>query len=146
LVIDDVRDGLLTPGQARARYGVVADARQGLDVAATAMLRGRPRPAATSFAFGPERQALDARWPPSCRAALARGVMAAPAQVRSFLLESIVLELDGKGGEITQARVERAVHEYLKGHTATCSSAHSAHSTSTRVTPAGTTAVRNPSA
>lgn len=114
LVIEDVRDGVLTPGQARARYGVAADAHHLLDAAATETLRGPRRPAATSFAFGPERLALDARWPPSCRAALARAVMQAPAQVRSFLLESIVSELGSEGGEITQARVEQAVRERLK--------------------------------
>ena len=56
--------------------------------------------------------------PRSCRAALAKTVMEAPAQVRSFLLEAIVSELEGEGGEITQARVEQAVRGRLEEHAA----------------------------
>ena len=111
-MLDELRDGLITTVQARTDYGVVADPEHGLDAAATARLRAERRPSA-QFTLGPVREALDARWPPDCRAALARAVMAAPVQIRSFLLETVVAALDGEGGAITPARVAQAVRDRL---------------------------------
>jgi len=92
LLAAEIADGLLTREQAEADYR-------------------RPHPA--PFAFGPARDALEARWPAPVRAALAKAVMVAGPQLRSFVLESVLLELQAEPGEITSSRVEAAVRKRL---------------------------------
>ncbi|HYZ64591.1 MAG TPA: hydantoinase B/oxoprolinase family protein, partial [Acetobacteraceae bacterium] len=114
LVIAELRDGLLTRQQASEQYGVVANAEGDLDEAATQALRTGRRPAPPRFTFGPTREALEARWPPAVRAALATAVMVAPPQVRSFWMDSIIAELEAACGPVTQAQVEAAVRRRLE--------------------------------
>src|SRR5215207_468536 len=54
LVMADIAAGLVSPERAREVYGV-ALANGAVDVEATAALRGRPRPVAPQFDFGPAR-------------------------------------------------------------------------------------------
>ena len=87
LVLDDVRDGLLSPARARTLYGVVVSDAGELDEAATQVRRARgARAAPDGFTQGPVRRALEARLPEATSIALARSVLAAPAGVRAHLI------------------------------------------------------------
>jgi N-methylhydantoinase B len=114
LVLDEVIDGLLTIDQAATRYGVVISGSH-VDPAATERLRaGRPQ-AQPPLSPGPTRAALEAHWPPAASAALARAVMAAPAQVRSFWMDALRAELQHAPGPVTEAMVIDAVARQAAG-------------------------------
>ena len=88
-VVEDVRNGLVTPDGALAGYGVVVDARGVVDAAATAAVRQqrsatRPRPAPL-FSFGVARDGYRRRWPLELEDAVAHAVASRPAVIKQFL-------------------------------------------------------------
>jgi N-methylhydantoinase B len=103
--------GLLSVAAAETDYRVVLAPDGAVDPVATAALRaGLPREDPTmNFALGPARMTLESHWPPAASAALATGVMAAPSQVRAFLVDRLRANLAGAPGPITPAQVTAAL-------------------------------------
>ncbi len=89
-VAEEVAEGMLTPDQARARYGVGATRSE------TDALRAAPRPT-PPFTFGPARRALEATWPEEASAALAAAMLALPAGLRPFRLAALRARLAAAG-------------------------------------------------
>jgi len=113
-VLEEVLDGLLTPEQARAIYGVVV-AGGTLDRDATAALRraGR-REGAGLFSYGRTRGSLEAIWPPAVSAALATLVQDVPATVRTHLVNAVRDRLRADRLPVTEAAVFEALRS-LRG-------------------------------
>ena len=114
-VLRDVLDELLSPDLAKRAYGVIiTDGR--VDPAATraerALLAAPPRTLA-AFAFGPEREAHEARWSNAASAALADLVLAAPAGLRPYLLAAAKQRLDTQARTIDAGLVAQAVRDLL---------------------------------
>ena len=101
-IAEEIADGMLTPPQARARYGLGADADE------TARLRAQPRPAPTDFTLSPARLALEEVWPEDASAALAQAMLALPAGLRPFRLAALRTELAAQG-KVTVEAVAKAV-------------------------------------
>jgi N-methylhydantoinase B len=93
-VAADVRRGLVSADAAARDYGVVVRDHT-VDAEATAGLRAQ-RPVAGArgeFAFGPERDALEAKWPDDARMALHAALEAQPAGFRSYMREALIRDL-----------------------------------------------------
>ncbi|MBL8702730.1 MAG: hydantoinase B/oxoprolinase family protein [Alphaproteobacteria bacterium] len=119
-VLRDVLDELLSAALARSAYGVVIrDGR--VDEAATRAERARMAATAratAAFAFGPEREAHERRWPNAASAALADAVLAAPAGLRPYLLATAKQRLNAGTATIDPAAVRHAVADLLRPLTA----------------------------
>ena len=114
-VLRDVLDELLSPDLAKLAYGVVI-ANGCVDLAATRVERARLAASSRSlaaFAFGPEREAHEARWSNPASAALANSVLAAPAGLRPYLLTATKQRLALLPAAITAHSVEQAVRDLL---------------------------------
>lgn len=108
-VLDEVLDGLLTPEQGRRIYGVVV-----ADGAAIAKLRRSREPESCGFfSLGPTRVAVEAIWPPATSAALANVVTAAPAAVRTHLVQAVRAERGSKDRRINASEVMSAARSLL---------------------------------
>jgi N-methylhydantoinase B len=114
LVLDDVRNEILSPEAAERVYGVVVREGQ-IDEAATKAARAAaPTAAAPGWVdFGPERAAYDASWTPAHQDALASLLEALPPSLRHFFRVRVA--------ERAQARLARgasvdraALHEILE--------------------------------
>jgi len=111
-VLEEVLDGLLTIGEARALYGVVI--RDGaVDEPATRSARAVPRPERGLFTLGPTREALEKIWPPAVSAALATAVSPAPATVRTHVIRAVREELARAGAPVSKAAVLAAATRVL---------------------------------
>jgi N-methylhydantoinase B len=89
MLVEDVRNGLVTPARALADYGVVIDPAGVVDDAATMaerQLRGATRPGTPPlFNFGPAREAYRRRWTMEIEDAVAGAVAGRQALVKQFL-------------------------------------------------------------
>ena len=115
VVLRDVLDELLTPELAKLAYGVIVINGR-VDPAATRVERARLAAASrtlSDFAFGPEREAHEARWSNAASAALANAVLAAPAGLRPYLLTTTKQRLAAQPATITAIAVEQAVRALL---------------------------------
>ena len=99
----EIGDGMLTPVQARDRYGVGAT-----DVE-TESLRSAPRPAVAAFTIGPARRALEEKWPEAASMALAAAMLEIPAGLRAHRLAALRVALAAVPGPVTAEAVAAAV-------------------------------------
>ena len=106
-VLDEVRDGLLTPTAARDSYGV-AITNDTLDTATTHQLRAAPRPTPTPFTLGPARQTLESTWPEATSRALAEALLTLPAGIRPHRLAALRTSLGALGRIVTTADIASA--------------------------------------
>jgi N-methylhydantoinase B len=112
LVASDVRSELMSADRAWTDYGVVLDPSGAPDQAATVRLRaarhaeGAGRPA---FDRGPEREAMDAIWPPEIRALLATEVLQLPRGVRRHVMDAVHERLSRSGRAIAASEVRETV-------------------------------------
>ncbi len=104
-VASDVRRGLVSPEAAQRDYGVALNGRA-VDALRTAALRARVPEAGPAFAFGPERDALEAVWPDPARMALHRALDGAPASVRSYMREKLMREMAARVGGVGAVRAQ----------------------------------------
>jgi N-methylhydantoinase B len=88
-VVEDVRNGLVTPESALANYGVVVDRQGVVDEPATAaerQQRGANQPSTPPlFSFGPARDAYRQRWSIALEDAIASAVAGRRAVLKQFL-------------------------------------------------------------
>lgn len=108
-VLADVRDGLMTPEDARRNYGVTADDEE------TARFRAAPRPQVAAFTMGPVRTAIEARWPTEASQAVAAAALKAPSGIRTHLIHSLRTELEQKPGPVTVVDVAEAAARHNAG-------------------------------
>ncbi len=115
LVTVEVLDGLLTPDQAMAQYGLVLKPDGSSDPNATLQLRAKRRSdAGGEFTFGPARKALEAKWPAPVSAALADAVLAAPPQLRTFWMQTLRDELGRMEGAVSESAVGQAAQHLAR--------------------------------
>jgi N-methylhydantoinase B len=116
LVLADVLDGLVSPEQARCEYGVgVVDSR--VDEAETAALRGRPRPPAQRFDFGPSRRAYEERWPAELQAILNRLTAGLPAAPRQYVRARLIADVEERktaGEPVDEPAVRSLVEQVME--------------------------------
>jgi N-methylhydantoinase B len=118
-VLRDVEDGLVFPGDAEERYGVVIRGGQ-VDAAVTEARRARLRaeaPAAEMFAFGQARVVYELIWPDLLQRAVNEATKDIPPLVREHVRHQLMEDLEKSGGGSVslgdlQARVA-AILEYL---------------------------------
>ena len=112
-VAADVRRGLVSREAAERDYGVALRGR-GVDGDATATLRARARGRRPDFAYGPEREALDATWSDPARMALHAALEEQPPGFRSYMRETLIRALTaraGPGGAVRPEDIAEAVRE-----------------------------------
>lgn len=102
-VLHDVSEGLVSATSAYDVYGVVIEA-GGVDSDATALRRDELRASGLGdevFAFGPERTAFEAVFPPAVQTAVNEVAYSAPSSLRHFVKQQLRARIESRvaGGE-----------------------------------------------
>lgn len=123
-VARDVADGFVTQATARTSYGVETDAGGAVDLAETKHLRDAMRQTRgwrtpPAFAFGPERDAHEIRWPYELENAVVAALAGLPMSLRQFLHGRLRDAIDRRtaGGEIVAPSTVPALLAEIRGAT-----------------------------
>ena len=116
-ISSDMARGLVTKERAETAYGVVFDADDQPDLAATEARRGELKSQRTSplalFTFGREREAYDQIWPTDIRKALSVRVLNEEPSIRQHLISAVRDRLTAAGDTVTPAALDLAFNEEL---------------------------------